>query len=134
MRFKSGRHDTQHDDIQHKDTQLMAFNITIKNAILSIMTVLLCWVSQMRPLCWVSLAKCRFAESHNWALHAECHYAECLYAECRSAAAPNRSHILSPQWKHRIMYCIAMCGPSPVIISIERILTLDLPLSIWNHF
>ncbi len=40
MRFKSERHDTQHNDIQHNN----------ENAKHSIMAVLLCRVSQMSPL------------------------------------------------------------------------------------
>ncbi len=62
------RNDIQHNDTQHNNIQLNDTQHSIKViATLSLMTLNtlcwchLCWVSQIRPLCWVSLAECRGA-------------------------------------------------------------------------
>jgi hypothetical protein len=66
--------DIRHNDIQHRDIQ---HNSEI-NVILSIMTVLLCWVSFM-----LIVKNNPFMLS---VILLNCRYAECSYVECRGAS------------------------------------------------
>jgi hypothetical protein len=87
------RNDIQHNDIQHNDTQhnieiittLSITTVSIMYCTVMLSVILaqcqLCWVSQISPLCWVSLTERHYAERH----YAERHYAECSHAECRYA-------------------------------------------------
>ncbi len=76
-----GRHDTQHNNIQHNETQNKGLicaiqqNDTWHNDTQHNSTLSLCWMSHF---CY---AECHYANCG----YAKCRYAECRNAECRSA-------------------------------------------------
>jgi hypothetical protein len=84
MRHDIQHNDAHHNDIRHKDTQHkdIQHNSEI-NTTLSIMAVLLCWVSFM-----LIVKNNPFMLS---AIMLHCRYAECRYVEYRGASTYNKS-------------------------------------------